>query len=98
MITSKYYEQLPTPFRFQLIHVLRPIMGARKCGKQFGRVIKTLYISNIWKLMNSTARQNATEKLMNFRWNHLDCTPRLAHVLYFLLLELDKKAVKLQLT
>ena len=55
MITSKYYEQLPTPFRFQLIHVLRPIMGARKCEKQFGRVIKTLYISNIWKLMNSTA-------------------------------------------
>ena len=83
MITSKYYEQLPTPFRFQLIRVLRPIMGARKCEKQFGRVIKTLYISNIWKLMNSTTNPaNATEKLMNFRWNHLHCTPRLALLMF----------------
>ena len=50
--------------------------------------------------MNSTTNPaNATEKLMNFRWNHLHCThasPRLAHVLYFLVL--DKKAAKLQLT
>ena len=76
-------------------------MGPRKCEKQFGRVIKTLYISNIWKLMNSRAKPAKCYRKVNefsLESSFLHASPCAHLVLYFLLLELDKKDAKLHLT
>ena len=76
-------------------------MGPRKCEKQFGRVIKTLYISNIWKLMNSRAKPAKCYRKVNefsLESSLLHASPCAHRVLYFLLLELDKKDAKLHLT
>ena len=58
-----------------------------------------LYISNIWKLMNSMAYPAKCYRKVNefsLESSPLHASPCLAHVLYFLVL--DKKAAKLQLT